>query len=104
MLHDDKNIDYQDQIYYALGNLAIKEGNEEKALEYYTKSVEANKGNEQQKIRSYLTLANHLLLPYPIIPMHRLIMTVPYQTLILIIQDIMPCLQNRKVLPGWLLK
>ncbi|MFO7369571.1 MAG: tetratricopeptide repeat protein [Bacteroidales bacterium] len=58
MLHDDKNIDYQDQIFYALGNLAIKEGNEEKALEYYTRSVEANKGNEQQKARSYITIAN----------------------------------------------
>lgn len=58
MLHDDKNIDYQDQIYYALGNLAIKEGNEGKALEYYTQSVEANKGNELQKVRSYITIAN----------------------------------------------
>jgi tetratricopeptide (TPR) repeat protein len=58
MLHDDKNLDFQDQIYYALGNLAIKEGNEEKALEYYTLSVEANKGNEQQKARSYITIAN----------------------------------------------
>ena len=38
--------------------LPIKEGNETKALEYYTKSIEANKGNDQQKARSYLTLAN----------------------------------------------
>jgi tetratricopeptide (TPR) repeat protein len=59
MLRDDKNIDYQDQIYYALGNLAIKEGDEKKALEYYTKSIKANKGNSQQKIKAYLTLANH---------------------------------------------
>jgi tetratricopeptide (TPR) repeat protein len=59
MLSDDKNIDYQDQIYYALGNLATKEGDEKKALEYYAKSLEANKGNDQQKVRSYLTLANH---------------------------------------------
>ncbi len=58
MLHDDKNIDYQDQIYYALGNLEIKEGNEEKAIEYYSKSIDANKGNEKQLIRSYLTLAD----------------------------------------------
>jgi tetratricopeptide (TPR) repeat protein len=58
MLHDDKNIDYQDQIYYALGNLATKEGNEVKALEYYSKSIEANKENEQQKARSYITIAN----------------------------------------------
>src|SRR5512133_165789 len=59
MLTDDKNIEYQDQIYYALGNLAIKEGDEKKAVDYYRKSIETNKGNNQQKVRSYLTLANH---------------------------------------------
>jgi len=59
MLNDDKNIDYQDQLYYALGNLAIKEGNESKALEYYIKSIESNKGNDKQLVRSYLTLADH---------------------------------------------
>ena len=58
MLRDDKNTEYQDQIYYALGNLANKEGNNEKALEYYQKSIKANTGNNQQKARSYLTLAN----------------------------------------------
>ena len=59
MLNDDKNIEYQDQIYYALGNLAIKEGDEKKAVDFYTRSIEVNTGNKQQKIRSYLTLANH---------------------------------------------
>jgi len=59
MLHDDKNIEYQDQIYFALGNLATKEGNEKKAVEYYEKSLDANTTNEQQKVRSYLTLANY---------------------------------------------
>jgi len=49
MLRDDKNAEYQDQIYYALGNLANKEGNDEKALEYYQKSLLANTGNDQQK-------------------------------------------------------
>lgn len=58
MLHDDKNIEYNDQIYFALGNLAIKEGNKDKALEYYKKSLEANTGNERQQIRSYLTIAD----------------------------------------------
>jgi tetratricopeptide (TPR) repeat protein len=59
MLRDDKNIDFQDQIYYALGNLSTKEGNDEKALEYYQKSIQVNTDNDQQKIRSYLTLANY---------------------------------------------
>ena len=51
-----KTSEYQDQIYYALGNLAAKEGNNAKAIEYYKKSVQANVSNEQQKTRS---------LPYP---------------------------------------
>jgi tetratricopeptide (TPR) repeat protein len=58
MLRDDKNREYRDQIYFALGNLASKEGNYPKALEQYRKSVDANVNNEQQKTRSYLTLAN----------------------------------------------
>jgi tetratricopeptide (TPR) repeat protein len=58
MLRDDKNTDYQDQIYFALGNLAAKEGNNEIALENYAKSIEVNKGNDKQKVRSYLTIAN----------------------------------------------
>jgi tetratricopeptide (TPR) repeat protein len=59
MLHDDKNIEFQDQIYYALGNLAAKEGNNAQALDNYTKSIKANAGNEQQKARSYLTIAEY---------------------------------------------
>ncbi len=59
MLNDDKNIEYQDQIYFALGNLASKEGNEKKALEYYTRSIATGKENRKQKARSYLTIADH---------------------------------------------
>ena len=58
MLRDDKNIEYMDQIYYALGNLAAKEGNNTKAVDYYKKSIKSNVNNEQQKTRSFLTLAN----------------------------------------------
>jgi tetratricopeptide (TPR) repeat protein len=58
MLHDDKNNEYQDQIYYALGDLAAKAGNNEKAFENYKKSLEVNVNNDLQKIRSYLTIAN----------------------------------------------
>jgi tetratricopeptide (TPR) repeat protein len=58
MLRDDKNTEYMDQIYYALGNLAAKEGNNTKAIEYYKKSVQSNVNNEEQKTRSFLTLAN----------------------------------------------
>ena len=58
MLRDDKNKEYQDQIYYALGNLAAKEGDNARALEHYRKSVAVNVNNEQQKSRSFLTIAN----------------------------------------------
>jgi tetratricopeptide (TPR) repeat protein len=58
MLKDDKNLDYRDQIYYALGDLAFKAGNMEKAIENYKMSVVYNTRNSDQKSRSYLTLAN----------------------------------------------
>ena len=35
MLKDSKNKDFQDQIYFALGNMSMKEGKEEEAVEYY---------------------------------------------------------------------
>lgn len=58
MLKDDKNLEYKDQIYYALGNLAAKEGNNVKAIDYYKKSAQSNVNNEQQKTRTFLTMAN----------------------------------------------
>ncbi len=58
MLRDDKNLEYKDQIYFAMGNLAAKAGNNAKTIENYKKSVSANVGNDQQRTRSYLTLAN----------------------------------------------
>ncbi|OFY58983.1 MAG: hypothetical protein A2Y87_09930, partial [Bacteroidetes bacterium RBG_13_46_8] len=58
MLKDDKNLDYRDQIYYALGDLATKEGNREKAITQYKKSVQYSTKNPDQKARSYLTLAD----------------------------------------------
>ena len=58
MLKDDKNSEYQDQIYYALGNLAYKDGDIPKAIKQYKKSVQYNINNTAQKARSYLTLAD----------------------------------------------
>ena len=58
MLKDDKNIDYKDQIYFALGNLSYKEGNIPKAITYYRKSISESTTNIDQKTKSYLTLAN----------------------------------------------
>jgi tetratricopeptide (TPR) repeat protein len=59
MLRSSKNADFQDQIYFALGNLSMKEGNEIEAIDYYRKSTAAVSSNQNQKGRSYLALAAH---------------------------------------------
>jgi len=61
MLNDSKNKDYQDQIYFALGNLSMKEGNEAEAIEYFRKSAVAKSLNQNQKGRSYLALAGYYI-------------------------------------------
>ena len=38
MLRDNKNYDFRDQIYYALGNLYFNEGNRDVAIDNYSKS------------------------------------------------------------------
>jgi TolA-binding protein len=57
LLRDDKNIDFQDQIYYALAILDEKEKNKENALANYKKSVRTSTINREQKGLSYLALA-----------------------------------------------
>jgi len=59
MLKDSKNQDFLDQIYFALGNMSMKEGKEEEALYFYRKSATAISQNQNQKGRSYLALANY---------------------------------------------
>jgi len=59
MLNDSKNKDYQDQIYFALGSLSMKEGQDSKALDYFRKSAAARSQNQNQKGRSYLALAGY---------------------------------------------
>jgi len=57
MLKDSKNIEYKDQIYFALGNIAMEDGDREKAIEYYQLSVSSSLQNQYQKGFSSLTLA-----------------------------------------------
>jgi len=57
MLKDSKNDEFRDQIYFALGNIYMEEGNREKAIEYYHLSVNASVRNNYQKGESCLTLA-----------------------------------------------
>lgn len=58
MLRDDKNKDYFDQIYYALGELEMKEGNKPKGIEYFQKSAISSISNDRQRGRSYLKLGD----------------------------------------------
>ena len=59
MLNDSKNKDYLDQIYFALGNISMKEGRESEALGYFRKSAIAKSQNQNQKGKSYLALATY---------------------------------------------
>jgi tetratricopeptide (TPR) repeat protein len=58
MLKDDKNIEFQDQIYYALGNIEYKAGNKNEAIKLYKKSARASVGNNIQKTTSYISIAD----------------------------------------------
>ncbi len=58
MLRDDKNIEFQDQIYYALADIAVKEKNDSLALTYLGKSIKASTSNNTQKALSYLKRAD----------------------------------------------
>jgi tetratricopeptide (TPR) repeat protein len=57
MLKDRKNEDYRDQIYYALAEIYMKDGNMEKGVEYLTLSVATSVSNDYQKSISSLKLA-----------------------------------------------
>lgn len=59
MRRDAKNKEFEDQIYFALGNIAMKEGNDAEALDYYRKSASASSGNQNQKGRSYLAMSEY---------------------------------------------
>ncbi|MFN0032943.1 MAG: tetratricopeptide repeat protein [Flavobacteriales bacterium] len=58
MLRDEKNVNYQDQIYYALGDLAWEEQRRADALGYYQKSLDTNKDNPKQRAKTFLRLAD----------------------------------------------
>ena len=56
MARDDKNIEFLDQLYFALGKIADNEGKKTEAKELYLKSAHASKANKNQKGQSYLEL------------------------------------------------
>ena len=60
MLRDPNNEDYRDRIYYAMAELALREGDESKAINYLRKSVAAYKDNQIQRMYSSLKAASML--------------------------------------------
>lgn len=56
MLKDDKNLEFLDQVYYALAELDFKEGLIEDAIERYKLSARSSVGNLHQQALSYLAL------------------------------------------------
>jgi tetratricopeptide (TPR) repeat protein len=58
MLKDEKNIEYRDQIYYVMAEVALAEEEYEKAEDYLKKSVRSSKDNKAQKGLSYLLIAD----------------------------------------------
>ncbi len=58
MLKDEKNVEYFDQVYYALAELEIEERNFEEGISLLYKSLEVNDGNQRQKGKSFLKLAD----------------------------------------------
>lgn len=57
MLKDRKNIDYKDEIYYALAEIAIKENRQDEGIDLLIKSANSSINNTYQKGMSYLRLA-----------------------------------------------
>ncbi len=53
MLKDAKNAEFKDQIYYALANIELSNGNEAKAVEYLTSSAFYSTTNTRQKGMAY---------------------------------------------------
>ncbi|MEM8894526.1 MAG: methyltransferase, partial [Bacteroidota bacterium] len=57
LLTDEKNKEYQDKIYYEMGNFEMKQGNLSEAIDFYKESVRASINNNRQKAYSYLRLS-----------------------------------------------
>ena len=58
MAKDEKNKEYLDQIYYALGNISLRENDIHSAMIYYKLSVQSGSANTRQKAISYLCIAD----------------------------------------------
>jgi tetratricopeptide (TPR) repeat protein len=60
MLRDEKNEEYQDRIYYALAEIALKENRQDDAISLLRKSVSVSTNNKSQQATSALLVAGLL--------------------------------------------
>lgn len=58
MLKDEKNEQYRDQIYFALGDLALEEQDRPMAIYYFEQALLANENNTKQRAKIFLKLAD----------------------------------------------
>ena len=58
MLKDNKNEDYLDRIYYALGKISLEENNVSEAIKNFRNSATESETNDNQKGLSFLELAD----------------------------------------------
>lgn len=57
LLEDEKNKEFRDQIYFALGSIEEREKKYDQAIGYFIKSTSASVGNSNQKAESFLHIA-----------------------------------------------
>ncbi|MDC1106134.1 tetratricopeptide repeat protein [Prolixibacteraceae bacterium] len=58
LLRDEKNEDFKDRIYFALGNIYWEQNEEDIAIDYYRESVSLSESNPTQRVESSLRLAD----------------------------------------------
>ncbi len=58
MLKDEKNENYLDQIYFALGDLALEEQDRPTAIFYFEESLKASVSNKKMRAKTFLRLAD----------------------------------------------
>lgn len=55
---DAKNQEYRDQLYFAMAEIALRDGNKKEGISYLRKSISFNKTNPAQRAEAYLKLAD----------------------------------------------
>ena len=70
MLKDKKNIEFRDQIYFAMAELAFREGDEELGMDYLKKSAATSISNNKVKAEAYMLLGDIFFDKPKYIPAH----------------------------------